>query len=657
MRRHKKKHSKEAPYKCSYCPYTCIQSTLFASHMISKHSDVSHNNVFKCPYCKFKSISRDKYVSHLSSMHTDKEGIQVLIETTSNSNIKASKPSWTIPSVITQDTTIESGKIEINITSIPQENVEDAHIETSNNIAIELDDCDSQQERLPTNYSTTNDAQININRQDVTDLSKEDINSDCLMSESSNDTTIERHQYAPQIELQNMNYASTEEYMNTSVSIGQSLLQCNNVNALASNTSSLINNTINNNILNNFPIRLPPIPQISVRKNITLTPIDRIPIPKVTGPIIKPTQILPVPSLSNSPVNNVVEPEGAPRKKPKISVKSNLILKGPDQVDMFHSQQKMAFKRLEDNERFGLNDPVTFNNLITTQFMQIPPEPVLSESPNNMMPYPQETMMNTPNPTNINDNSQIFNFNPPIDSMNLMPQQKTQTNNPNYIKVECSIKQNTQSPSLERMCSANALINSQALNRDYKASPPLEDISKNIGEIKNEVKSDAFYNMALNNTAGNAHIMDPYLIENIIEQYPGHLDLSNVVLQEQMSNLDDQQNDVIEIDDNSDDNKLLPRFDMNYALDSLYLMNNDFHFLDNDISPNNLSTDTNNEINRKVTEVPIINENKAIVNQITEVPNNEYANFIHDKSDPIMNNAIRLTTNKINVKNIELMKN
>lgn len=201
------------------------------------------------------------------------------------------------------------------------------------------------------------------------------------------------------------------------------------------------------------------------------------------------------------------------------------------------------------------------------------------------------------------------------------------------------------------MCNAN-ILNNQSLSREYKASPPLEDIHKNLNEIKNEVKSDSFFNMALNNTTTNPSIIDQYLIDNIIgEQYSGHMDLSATALSEVS---DDPQNDVIEIDDNSDDNKLLSRYDINFPLESLYLMHNDFHFLENDVPINNVPVEVN-EGNRIVTEIPIINQKETPMAQ--ESSSNDYPNFIQGKKDPMMNTSVRQSVNKINVKNIELMKN
>ncbi|XP_026759696.2 RE1-silencing transcription factor-like [Galleria mellonella] len=662
LRRHKKQHTKEGVYKCKYCPYTTIQSTVFASHMISKHPNVNSTDIHQCPYCKFKTVNKEKYVLHLTT-HRDKEGIQLLVDMM---KVKTSKPSWNIPSG-----TAESPANEV---TIEKEQSKESSPKTVNAIPIEVYDCDSFSESMPQDYSktfcatSTNDVQPpDFNNQViVTDLSKDDNNSDCLISESSNDTLMDRHQFTQQHPLE-ISYDNPQTnlhgFLNTSVSMEQSLLQSNNVNSLASSHSP-IGNSIGNNIMSNFPIRLPPVPQISVRNNIMLKPVDKLsfPMTKVTGPIIKPTQILPVPSSSNSPVNISNEPEGVPRKKPKISVKSNLILKGPDEENMFHSQQKMAFKRLEDNERFGLGSPVTFNNLITTQFMQLQPEPVLSESPNDILPYAQETMLDdsstTPVDSGMNGDSQMFTFNQQMNVNSIIllpPPQKIQNNDPSYIKLESTIKQNTQSPSLERMCNANILTN-QAISREYKASPPLEDIHKNMSEIKNEVKSDAFYNIPMNNTATNPPIIDQYLIDNLIgEQYmPGHVDLSAVVLPEVS---DDQQNDVIEIDDNSDDNKLLPRYDMNFPLESLYLMH-DFHFLDNEAPANNMPTDVAvNEMNRIISEVPIVNQKENMDAPPSDSSGNDFPSFIQGKKDPMMNTSVRVCTNKINVKNIELMKN
>ncbi|CAG9580110.1 unnamed protein product [Danaus chrysippus] len=648
LRRHKLKHSNEGVYKCKYCPYSAIQSTAFASHMISKHPNMNLGDVHCCPFCSFKSVSRNNYVVHLTT-HRDKEGIKLLIDIAKS--VKNKKRSWTIPSENTEKT---------NANKEADEKKEDKN--SSDNMPIEVYDCDSLPETVPQEYpknyctTTSNDTQqSNFNSEVVTDLSKEDNNSDYLMPEGY--TIQDRHQYSSQHPLQ-MSYETPQNnlhFLNPSVSHDQGLL----ANSIVTSSHSPIINSISNNIMNNFPIRLPPAP-ISVRNNITLKPVDKIPFPvsKATGPIIKPMQILPVPSSSNSPFDIPNEIDGMPRKKPKISVKSNLILKGPDQVNMFHSQQKMAFKRLEDNERFGLSGPVTFNNLITTQFMQLQPEPTLSESPNTIMTYPQDSMMvesaTTPVDNEINDNPQIFSFNQQMNANTLSmipPPQKVQNNDPSYIKIEATIKQNTQSPSLERMCNAN-LLNNPAITREYKASPPLEDIHKNMSEIKNEVKSDAFYNMAITNTATNPPIIEQYMIDNIIpEQYPAHLDLSTVVLSE----VSNQQNDVIEIDDNSDDNKLLNRFDMNFSLESLYLMQNDFHFLENDL-PSNMSEVPVNEMNRMVTEVPIINQKDNL--EVVQVEAaNDSANFIQGKKDPMMNTSVRPSTNKINVKNIELMKN
>ncbi|KAJ2947298.1 hypothetical protein O0L34_g17015 [Tuta absoluta] len=663
MRRHKRSHAKEGVYRCKICLYSTIQSTAFASHMITKHPNVNSDDVHKCPYCRFKSVNKQKYIVHLST-HSDKEEIKLLNQIT---NGVKNENGWTIPSENVEKVSSEDINEEVNK---EPENKDDTSID------VETYDSDSISESLPQDYSktysvtTSNTQETSYNNQDIIqDLSKDDNNSDCLISESSNDTMMER-QYTPQLPLQ-MIYDSRQPnlhgFLNTSVSMNQNLLQSNNVRLVTSH--SPIDSNITNNIMSNFPIRLPPAP------SITLKPVDKISLPlttKVTGPIIKPTQILPVPSSSNSPVNvSMGELEGAPRKKPKISVKSNLILKGPDQVNMFHSQQKMAFKQLEDSERYGLGGPVTFNNLITTQFMQLPPEPALSESPSNIIPYPQKpiedvSISTTPVDSEINQSPQIFSFNQQMNVTQmtmLPPPQKIPTNDPtqiknycttdpSYIKLEATIKQNTQSPSLERMCNAN-LLNNQTISREYKASPPLEDIHKNISEIKNEVKSDAYYNIRLNNNATNPSIIDQYLIDNIIgEQYSsGHLDLSGVVLPE---GPDDQQNDVIEIDDNSDDNKLLPRFDMNFPLESLYLMHNDFHFLDNEVPTNNIPNEVN-EMNRMVAEVPMMSQKENI-----EVPDGnctDFPNFIQGKKDPMMNTSVRPSTNKINVKNIELMKN
>lgn len=621
--------------------------------MISKHPNLNSDDVHCCAFCPFKSINKEKYVTHLTT-HRDKEGMKMLIDI--NTGPKTNKPSWTIPSE-----TDKSKEIQNTV----NEQSNDANPKTVNTIPIEVYDCDSLPDTMPQeypkNYCTTssNDVQqSNFNAETVTDLSKDDNNSDCLISETFK--MQERHQFSSQHPLQ-MSFDASQSnlhFLSPTVTIDQGLLQNNSINSLASNHSP-IGNGMNSNIMSNFPIRLPPSP-ISVRNNITLKPVDKIcvPITKVTGPIINQMQILPIPSSSHSPINISNEPEGVPRKKPKISVKSNLILKGPDQVNMFHSQQKMAFKRLEDNERYGLGGPVTFNNLITTQFMQLQPEPALSESPNDIMTYPQENMLGnsatTPVDNEMTNTPQIFSFNQQmnVNSMTMMePQQKIQTNDPSYIKLEATIKQNTQSPSLERMCNANLLSN-QAISREYKASPPLEDIHKNMNEIKNEVKSDAFYNMTINNTTTNPPIIDQYMIDNIIpEQYPAHLDLSTVVLPEV-----NQQNDVIEIDDNSDDNKLLPRFDMNFSLESLYLMHNDFHFLDNDIASNNMGSEPVNEMNRMVAEVPVINQ-KDNLDVVPVEANSECQNFIQGKKDPMMNTSVRPSTNKINVKNIELMKN
>lgn len=604
--------------------------------MISKHPNVNSSDVHCCPYCPFKSVSKEKYVVHLTT-HRDKEGIQLLVDMKTN---KTNKPSWTIPSD-------EEKSTNTSHTTDPNK---DSNPNTVNTIPIEVYDCDSLSESIPHEYpktyctTPTSDIQTPTYNSHVmvADLRKVENSSDCLITENS-DTMMDRHQYTPQRQILEITYDESQsnlhEFLNPTVSIEQKLLQNNSVNSLVSNHSP-----ISNNIMGNFPIRLPPIP-LSLRNNIMLKPVDKISMPmtKVIGPIIKPTQILPVPSSSHSPVNISSDTEGAPKKKAKISVKSNLILKGPDQENMFHSQQKMAFKQLEDNERFGL--PVTFNNLITTQFLQLQPEPALSESPDNIMTYPQESMLEdpvtTPVDNELNDNPQIFTFNQQMSNTMTMlpPPPKIQANDPSYIKLEGTIKQNTQSPCLERMCKG---LNTQIMSREYKASPPLEEIHKNI---KNEVKPDSFYNMGINTSTNNPSMIDQYLMD-MGEQYSGHMDLSNVVLPEIS-----EQNDVIEIDDNSDDTKI-PRFDMNFPLESLYLMHNDFHFLENDITSDSMPEVSVNEINRMITEVPIVNQKDL---EIVPDVNSEFQNFQGNK-DPMMNTSVRPMT-KINVKNIELMKN
>lgn len=623
---------------------------MFTKHMVSVHPNVT-TDIHRCPYCPFKCVSKEKHFQHLTT-HTEKESIQALI----NMKSKPNKPTWTIPS---------EAKKNDEDTIINTEPSTEVSPKTVNEIPIEVYDYDSYSENLPQNYAksysitaSTNDQQTDYNPQImVTDLSKEDNNSDCLISESSNDTMMERHQYQSQHPM--LTYDGTPSnlhgFLNTSVAMEQSLLQNNNVNPLTANHCPIPGN-MTNNIMANFPIRLPPVPQISLRNNIMFKPADKISLSstKVSGPIIKPTQILPVLSSSNSPVNISMEPDGVPRKKPKISVKSNLILKGPDQENMFHSQQKMAFRRLEDNERFGLGGPVTFNNLITTQFMQLQPEPSLSESPSDIMAYPQEPMLTdaatTPVDNEMNNNPQIFSFNQQINvnSMTMLPPpRKIQSTDPSYIKLESTIKQNTQSPSLERMCNAN-LLNNSALAREYKASPPLEEIHKNMSEIKNEVKSDSFYNLQINNEPANppSITMDKFFLENLVgENYTGGLDLSGVTLQP----ISEEQNDVIEIDDNSDDNKLLSRLDMYYNLEGLYT-HNDFHFLDNDTGFQQ------DDINRMVSEVPTINQ-KDLLDSPSECAGNDSPTCSQSVMDPVMNTAVRPTTNKINVKNIELMKN
>ncbi|KAG7309770.1 hypothetical protein JYU34_004270 [Plutella xylostella] len=631
MRRHKKTHSKESLYRCKHCPYSAIQSTTFASHMISKHPHVTSSDVHRCPYCPFKTVKKEKYVVHLTS-HPDKEGVKLLIEMSKG----VSKPSWTIPSENTEAVAADS------VVSDASEGTKKA----VNDIPIEVYDCDSQQDGLtqkyPKSYSThaANDNQnVEFSNTVVTDSNKQDDNnSDCLIESSCDYAAPHCLQppYEPPPDLR---------FLTTAVSLEQNILQ-----SAPPRPAPLAPGPARPGIMTNFPIRLPPLPPMSVRNHITLKPVDKIfPMTKVTGPIIKPTQILPVPSSSNSPVSMTTsEPEGGPRKKPKISVKSNMILKGPDSANMFHSQQKMAFKRLEDNERFGLG-PVTFNNLITTQFMQLPPEPTLSESPS--LAYQEPLQATPPADAAMGDSAQLFTFSQQLAGPALLPPRpKLPPTDPSYIKLEGAIKQNTQSPSLERMCSANI----QNITREYKASPPLEDIHKNMSEIKNEVKSD-YYSIPMNTAATNQPMMDQYLIDNIIgEQYvSGHLDLSNIALPLVE---EDQQNDVIEIDDNSDDTKLLQRFDMNFPMESMYLMHNDFHFLDNDMPSNNVSEAPVNEMNRMVAEVPIVNQKEGC-SEAAEAAGSDFPNFIQGKKDPMMNTSVRPSTNKINVKNIELMKN
>ncbi|GBP84379.1 Transcriptional repressor CTCF [Eumeta japonica] len=619
LRRHKKRHSGQNLYKCKHCPYTCIQSTVLTSHLISSHPDLQDADLFKCPYCSYRSISKDKYVSHLGSRHADHEGVQLLIELQGESQKKT--PSWTIPSTDTAS--------RANTTSSQEKHSHDGH---SNGVPIEVDDCDSQQETIRQNFRNDYDSlpsldeqrQTSYKNQNVsTDFDQTNDNSARMLPLSENSVQQFGHPQPPQ----NDSYENTQptlQFLNSTGTLEQNLLQNTSVNCIATDESSMAGI---DNLMNNFPIRLPPAAQLT-KNNFTLKPVDKIspPMSKVIGPIIKPTQILPVPAASRSPGAALPESEGStvPRKKPKISVKSNLILKGPDRVSTFHSQQKMAFKRLEDSERFGLGGggPVAFDELMGAQFLQLQ-QPGLADA------------------TEARVQPQLYAFSVELgvdaNPMNVLQQRpKVQNANadPGYIKLEATIKQNTQSPGL--------------INSEYEASPPPDHCHKTIGGIKNELKSDAFFTVPLNEAAAAAPLMDQYLLDNMLgEQFAPRMDLAAAagVL---------PQHPVIEIDDNSDDNKLLPRFDINFPLESLYSMHNDFYFLENEMTPQcsgNLPNEGSPDINKMAGETP-----PPVPADAPPHPDHG-GQFIHSKRDPMMNTTARIATNKINVKNIELMKN
>ncbi|KAL1439775.1 hypothetical protein MTO96_009630 [Rhipicephalus appendiculatus] len=66
------RHSGTKPYKCPHCPYACIQSSTFKSHLHRKHPGQSDSLLFACPLCSFRTVREDNYKAHLSD-HSSSE--------------------------------------------------------------------------------------------------------------------------------------------------------------------------------------------------------------------------------------------------------------------------------------------------------------------------------------------------------------------------------------------------------------------------------------------------------------------------------------------------------------------------------------------------------------------------------------------------------
>lgn len=70
LRRHKLRHSKDRPYKCSHCDYNCIQVTALKSHITNNHQDKMDNSYYSCNRCTFGTVSLKRFNDHITGHET-----------------------------------------------------------------------------------------------------------------------------------------------------------------------------------------------------------------------------------------------------------------------------------------------------------------------------------------------------------------------------------------------------------------------------------------------------------------------------------------------------------------------------------------------------------------------------------------------------------
>lgn len=66
LRRHKMRHTGAKHYSCPHCPYACIQSSTYKSHLKNKHPGLDDGLMFSCEVCPFRTVKKDNFLAHIS---------------------------------------------------------------------------------------------------------------------------------------------------------------------------------------------------------------------------------------------------------------------------------------------------------------------------------------------------------------------------------------------------------------------------------------------------------------------------------------------------------------------------------------------------------------------------------------------------------------